>query len=335
MKTVTAGHRPRAHPLRRPVRRARQPLPAPGRPARRGHDREGPAALPVARLRLLPADRRLAERVRRRRADATRSRSATTASTSGVEPDAPHVRTVSDVMAETMVAWGVTHVFGMVGHSNLGLADAMRRQRGGRRADVHRHPPRGRRGVRGLGLRQAHRPPGGVPDDRRPGRHQPAHRPVGRQGRPRAGARAHRPGRHRRCSARAPSRRSTSRRRSARSRRSARPCCPRARHAELMALAVKHALLTPRRRAPRLPRRGPDPPGARRRRPARPRAAWRRRGSRRRRERARRARSALLARREAPGDRRRPRRALRHGPRSSRSPSASARRSSRRSRPRA
>ena len=36
--------------------------------------------------------------------------------------------TVSDVMVETMVQWGVTHVFGMVGHSNLGLADAMRRQ---------------------------------------------------------------------------------------------------------------------------------------------------------------------------------------------------------------
>src|SRR3954468_12939657 len=46
----------------------------------------------------------------------------------GVEPDAPHVRTVSDAMVETMVAWGVKHVFGMVGHSNLGLADALRRQ---------------------------------------------------------------------------------------------------------------------------------------------------------------------------------------------------------------
>ncbi len=36
-------------------------------------------------------------------------------------------RTVSDVLVETMVNWGVTHVFGMVGHSNLGFADAMRR----------------------------------------------------------------------------------------------------------------------------------------------------------------------------------------------------------------
>ncbi len=39
-----------------------------------------------------------------------------------------HVRTSSDVMVETMVAWGVEHVFGMVGHSNLGFADALRRQ---------------------------------------------------------------------------------------------------------------------------------------------------------------------------------------------------------------
>lgn len=46
----------------------------------------------------------------------------------GLETETPHVRTISDVMAETMVNWGVTHVFGMVGHSNLGLADALRRQ---------------------------------------------------------------------------------------------------------------------------------------------------------------------------------------------------------------
>ncbi len=45
-----------------------------------------------------------------------------------LEPSAPAPRTVSDVMVETMVAWGVTHVFGMVGHSNLGFADALRRQ---------------------------------------------------------------------------------------------------------------------------------------------------------------------------------------------------------------
>jgi len=43
-------------------------------------------------------------------------------------PDLPeHVRTVGDVVVETLVAWGVTQVFGMVGHSNLGVAEAMRR----------------------------------------------------------------------------------------------------------------------------------------------------------------------------------------------------------------
>ena len=41
-----------------------------------------------------------------------------------IETERP--RTISDVLVETMVNWGVTHVFGMVGHSNLGFADAMR-----------------------------------------------------------------------------------------------------------------------------------------------------------------------------------------------------------------
>ena len=44
----------------------------------------------------------------------------------GLEPEPPHQRTATDVMAETMVNWGVKRVFGMVGHSNLGLADAIR-----------------------------------------------------------------------------------------------------------------------------------------------------------------------------------------------------------------
>jgi len=46
----------------------------------------------------------------------------------GLETDAPHEITVTDVMAETMTNWGVTSVFGIVGHSNLGLSDALRRQ---------------------------------------------------------------------------------------------------------------------------------------------------------------------------------------------------------------
>ncbi len=41
-------------------------------------------------------------------------------------PKAP--RTNADVMAETLVNWGVKHVWGMVGHSNLGMADALRRR---------------------------------------------------------------------------------------------------------------------------------------------------------------------------------------------------------------
>jgi thiamine pyrophosphate-dependent acetolactate synthase large subunit-like protein/nitrite reductase/ring-hydroxylating ferredoxin subunit len=39
----------------------------------------------------------------------------------------PAPRTVADVLVETLVAFGITHVFGMVGHSNLGFADALRR----------------------------------------------------------------------------------------------------------------------------------------------------------------------------------------------------------------
>lgn len=39
----------------------------------------------------------------------------------------PHTRTVSDVLVETMTNWGVDTVFGMVGHSNLGVAEALHR----------------------------------------------------------------------------------------------------------------------------------------------------------------------------------------------------------------
>ncbi len=45
----------------------------------------------------------------------------------GMEEEAPYEETVSDVMIKTMTNWGVDTVFGMVGHSNLGVADAMRR----------------------------------------------------------------------------------------------------------------------------------------------------------------------------------------------------------------
>ena len=44
----------------------------------------------------------------------------------GLEPDPARATTVTDLMAQTMTNWGVSSVFGMVGHSNLGLADALR-----------------------------------------------------------------------------------------------------------------------------------------------------------------------------------------------------------------
>jgi thiamine pyrophosphate-dependent acetolactate synthase large subunit-like protein/nitrite reductase/ring-hydroxylating ferredoxin subunit len=46
----------------------------------------------------------------------------------GLDAEPPHARTVTDAMVETMTNWGVQSVFGMVGHSNLGLADAIRRK---------------------------------------------------------------------------------------------------------------------------------------------------------------------------------------------------------------
>ena len=45
-----------------------------------------------------------------------------------VSKEHAHVRTTTDVIAETLVNWGIDTVFGMVGHSNLGMADALRRQ---------------------------------------------------------------------------------------------------------------------------------------------------------------------------------------------------------------
>jgi thiamine pyrophosphate-dependent acetolactate synthase large subunit-like protein/nitrite reductase/ring-hydroxylating ferredoxin subunit len=42
------------------------------------------------------------------------------------DPPPPN-RTVADALVETFIAYGISHVFGMVGHSNLGFADALRR----------------------------------------------------------------------------------------------------------------------------------------------------------------------------------------------------------------
>ncbi len=46
----------------------------------------------------------------------------------GLEAEPEHERTTTDVIAETFVNWGIKSIFGMVGHSNLGLADALRRR---------------------------------------------------------------------------------------------------------------------------------------------------------------------------------------------------------------
>lgn len=46
----------------------------------------------------------------------------------GLDPEPEHQTTISDIMVETMLNWGVDRVFGMVGHSNLGFADAMKRK---------------------------------------------------------------------------------------------------------------------------------------------------------------------------------------------------------------
>ena len=45
----------------------------------------------------------------------------------GVEPEAPH-DTIAKQMMEVAADWGLTHVFGMVGHSNLAVGDAIREQ---------------------------------------------------------------------------------------------------------------------------------------------------------------------------------------------------------------
>jgi pyruvate oxidase len=46
----------------------------------------------------------------------------------GLPKQQAHIRTVGDVMMDSLTNWGIIQVFGMVGHSNLGLADALRIQ---------------------------------------------------------------------------------------------------------------------------------------------------------------------------------------------------------------
>ncbi|MEO1332316.1 MAG: thiamine pyrophosphate-binding protein [Myxococcota bacterium] len=59
----------------------------------------------------------------------------------GFPIEATKPKTVSDLMVESLLGWGVKAVFGMVGHSNLGLADALRAatERGDMRYVAIRH----------------------------------------------------------------------------------------------------------------------------------------------------------------------------------------------------
>jgi len=54
--------------------------------------------------------------------------SAPTENTRHAESLSADLATVSDLMVDTMIQWGIKYVFGMVGHSNLGLAEAIRRR---------------------------------------------------------------------------------------------------------------------------------------------------------------------------------------------------------------
>ena len=88
------------------LRRARQPLSPPGWTARRRVDREGLAALPVARLRLRPAHRHTAARASPTRPACFPVEVRDDGVYVALPPEQPHARTVSDVMVETMVELG-------------------------------------------------------------------------------------------------------------------------------------------------------------------------------------------------------------------------------------
>ena len=99
-----------------------------------------------------------------------------------------HVRSSSDVMVETLVNWGVKWVWGMVGHSNLGFADAVRRQTQRRQVSATSgSDTKGAGAFCDVGVREAHRASCGLLCDRRSRRDQHADRAVGRARRSRSG----------------------------------------------------------------------------------------------------------------------------------------------------
>ena len=159
-----------------------------GGPLGEGADREGLAALPVARLRLRPGVGPAAGGVRRRRADlpgagacGRRLRPAARAARPG-----PHGRRRGGRDAGGLGCAGrVRHGRALQPRPRGGVAAC----RGAGRADLRRHPARGRRVVRRERVRQAHRPARGVPGDRGAGLDEPADRAVRREARRRAGGR--------------------------------------------------------------------------------------------------------------------------------------------------
>ena len=160
----STGAASRCHALRRP-RTARSTTTARTRAARsaRARSRTGWLRCPWHGYDYDPTDRPTAGGVHRRADRASRSRCAPTASTSRcpTPPDAARTR-LRRAWSRRWSRGASTHVFGMVGHSNLGFADALRTAEERGELTLRRHPPRGRGRVRGLGLRQAHRAPGGV-----------------------------------------------------------------------------------------------------------------------------------------------------------------------------
>ncbi len=85
-----------------------------------------------------PTDRRTARRLRRMQRPPSRSEKRRCgrrwASLSSLAS-----RSLMDQMVDVMVEWGVDSVFGMVGHSNLGLADALRAAEDEGRLTLLRH----------------------------------------------------------------------------------------------------------------------------------------------------------------------------------------------------
>jgi hypothetical protein len=91
-------------------------------------------------------------------------------------PEPERHRTVSDVLVETMTNWGVRAVFGMVGHSNLGFADALRVAE--KRGDLRYVPSVTRAQRPSRSVRTASSPVRRRPASRSPGAEPPTCSPV-------------------------------------------------------------------------------------------------------------------------------------------------------------